>query len=295
MGKFKSAGCVMLSAILYGCQPIFLKLVYTYGGNGISASFFMALFGGVFLGLIMLVKGIPFRLPRNIAKKLLLLATLGSSMTNLLLYYSYTRIPAGLATPLHYVYPVAVTLISVLFFHERLTWSRIAALTLSTMGVALIGSGVSADFLGTAAALLSGFCWAFYIVYLEKSGLSNENEIQINFYLALFGAPICGMAALLTGSLHPLNHPAGWALMILVAIIGRVLAGPLFQCGINGTGSVAAGTLCTLEPITSIVLGGIVLGERLTLPKILGICLVLAGVVLVMAFGDARNQKRIES
>lgn len=293
MDKFRSAGSVILSAILYGCQPVILKLVYTYGGNGVSASFYMSLFGCVLLCSIMLVKRIPFHLSRDVAKKVLILATLGSSMTNMLLYYSYTRIPAGLATPLHYIYPIVVTLISIIFFHEKLTWPRIAALALTIAGVVLISNSNSAsgDAAGITAALLSGCCWAFYIVYLEKSGLAKENGIYIGFYLALFSTPVCGLIALLTGNLHPLNHPMGWGLIILVAIIGRVLAGPLFQRGIEGTGSVIAGLLSTLEPITSIILSRIVLHESLTVPKIAGICLVLLGVVVVIVSGNQKASK----
>ena len=62
----------------------------------------------------------------------------------------------------------------------------------------------------------------------------------------------------------------------------------LFQLGIRYTGAVAAAILSTLEPITSVILGVLVLGELFTTRKIAGCVCILFSVVLIAAAGKKR-------
>lgn len=275
--------CVAFSAVCYGMQPSLISLVYANGGNSFSTAFGLCALGAVLLGLVVCRQKKSLRISGKLFVKLLILDTFGGTATSLLLYYSYARISSGLSTTLHYVYPIVVALLLAIFCHEKLTLRKGMALGMAVCGIVLI-SGIesdSMDFIGVAAAVASGCCWGFYIVYMDKSGIAAQDSYVMSFYLALISVPECGLAALLTHSCQPLAFPKGWLYLLAVAIISRLLAGPLFQKGISGTGSMIAGVLSTLEPITAMLLSLALTGERLTLGKWMGAVLVLGGACLI--------------
>lgn len=291
MSKARSVGAIVLASVVYGCLPVTLKISYQYGATGINAAFWMSISGTIILAILMIICRVPFRLPRKALKKILLLAIPGSAMTTVFLYYSYTRISAGLATSLHYVYPVVIMLISVVWYHEKVTFLKITALVMTISGICIISlNDVTIDFLGILTALISGCCWAFYILFLEKSGLSKENALRVNFYLALFSIPACGILMFLTNSTKPITAPTGWLTLILAAVASRAIAGPLFQMGVKGSGPVVSSLLSTLEPITSVILGVLILNEHLSRSKQVGIYLVLSSVVIVLV-SSAKSKK----
>lgn len=282
-GKGKYIAMVVLSAILYGSMPIIAKLIYEHGGNNYNVTLYEALFAAVFLAAILKKKHISLRISLDEFKKLAILGAFGSTFTILLLYYSYSLISAGLATTLHYIYPVAVTLMLIVFSREKASLKTMLALGLAVGGIALIsGAGGRTSAAGVICAVLSGICWAFYIVYLDKSGLTKQNGFLVCFYVSLINIPVCGAAALITGNLKPLDDPFALALIAAAAFIGRVVAGPLFQKGIGRAGSMSSGILSTLEPITSMLLGWIVLREALTAQKTAGAAMVLCGVIVTV-------------
>ena len=297
MRRFRGILFVASSAILYGVQPTFVTLSYLHGGNSFSVTFLMVLGASVALGFMVLAGHQPFRISRSIFVKLLILNTFGNCSTSLLLYYSYTRIPSGLAVSLHYLYPIVVAILLAVFFHERLTLRKIIALLIAVVGIAMISgihqNGVdSIDPIGVTAALISSICWGFYIVYIEKSGIATHDSRLMNFYMALFSIPICAAAVLLTGSVQPITFPMGWIGVAGACLIGRVLAGPLFQKGIHGTGPLMAGVLATLEPITAMLLSIVLSEEVMTPNKLIGSSLVIVAACLMTLQKDSPYPQR---
>ena len=99
----------------------------------------------------------------------------------------------------------------------------------------------------------------------------------------------------LIGNLRRRDRPAGASLNrpgVAVCIPGLHLclrgSDRLFQLGIRYTGASTAAILSTLEPITSVILGVLVLGELFTARKIAGCLCILLSVVLIAAAGKKR-------
>ena len=66
----------------------------------------------------------------------------------------------------------------------------------------------------------------------------------------------------------------------LISLITTLGAMPLLQIGIRYEGASTAGILSTVEPITTIILGAIFLGEIINASQILGGALIITGVLL---------------
>ena len=84
-------------------------------------------------GILLLDKQ-PFRIRRKEILPLLLLACLYDSSA-VFLFWGYQFMSSGVATTLHFMYPVLTTLIMMIFFHEKKSLWRMAAIALAVAGV----------------------------------------------------------------------------------------------------------------------------------------------------------------
>jgi len=90
------------------------------------------------------------------------------------------------------------------------------------------------------------------------------------------------VAGLVVGDLHPDAVAApglGW--LAAIAVVSTVAAIGLFFAGLRHVGSTTASIVSTAEPLTTVLLASVVLGESLDAVQLLGGALVLAGVVVL--------------
>ena len=71
-----------------------------------------------------------------------------------------------------------------------------------------------------------------------------------------------------------------------------VLAVRLFQLGVRYSGSTAASLLSTMEPVTSTILGMLILHEAMDAKKLIGCVAIVLSVILVVV-GTSRGEKEI--
>lgn len=286
MNDLRYPGMVIGSAVLYGIIPSLMKITFSYGGNGILSTLYSCLFALPVLYLWMRREKISLRVSPAILKKLAVLS-LGTCPTSILLYLSYSYLPVGMATTLHFIYPIATAVYLFVFFHERFTAASLTALLLAFAGVLCLGFSqmTGSALLGVALAVSSGLTWAFYIVYLDRSGLSALPACQLNFYMALANLISSAVLSLVTGCFAVYSAAFIWPLVILTAILQRVIANALFQIGLSGTKALTTSILSTFEPLTSIFVGAVFLKESLTAMQMLGILMILIAIVINLSSG----------
>ena len=293
MHNGKYPALVIASAVIYGVCPTLIKLTYAFGGNGLLCTFYICLFALPFLYGWMRRAGVGLKVDRRTLGSLGLLA-LSSSATSLLLNSSYAFIPVGMATTLHFIYPVAVAAYLFCFFRQRMGALRMAALALSAAGVLFqsAGSLTGGNLTGIALAAGSGLTWAFYMVYMEKSGLKDLHASVLNFYMALGNAICAGVASGVTNRFAVFGDASIWLLLLFVGFAQRVAANAMFQVGLRGTGSFRAGIFSTFELTTSVIVGVIALREHFTQPQLIGMALILSGIATNLYAGVCDNRRR---
>jgi drug/metabolite transporter (DMT)-like permease len=221
----------------------------------------------------------------------MLLLSLGFGATPLLLFASYNSIASGMATTIHFVYPIFVLLGCVLFCREKLSQIKLLCVTLCTVGLLCFYTpGDAANLSGIVLAFLSGVTYAFYIIYLDRSGLSSLAPFTLAFWLSLFTSADLALFLVLTDSFRFLMTPLGWGMSFGFALIFAVAASVSFQIGIKDVGAQRAAILSTFEPITSIVVGIAVFSEPFGLRTGAGVLLILAGVLLLTLFDPEKTQ-----
>ena len=273
---------LILSAFIYGFTPILAKAVYSGGTNGMTLTFLRAAMSLPLLFLVLVVKKIDLRLEKGQAKRVVLLAVVGNSLSIICLYVAYSFISVGLATVLHYIYPLLIVLICALFFKERMGRRKLIAAVLVTMGILLFmdvnGKG---DIFGAVMAFLSGLFYAFNVLYMDKSGLDRMHYLKLTFYISLIMSVTVFLFALPGRQLAFDMSAEAWILAGVISVLVTLCGLPLFQLGVLYEGAATAGILSTVEPITGVLLGAALLGEPLTWAGLVGCALILLGVVLI--------------
>lgn len=292
--KNKNLGfiAVIISAIIFGSMPLLAKLIYSNGGNSISLifyRFFLSL--PILYWLVKKNKSIDIKVTKLELKNLILVSVFGYSATALLLFISYNYISSGMATTLHFVYPIFVVLGSMIFYKDKPSLLKIICVLSCTVGVVLFSENTgSTSLLGITAAFISGITYSFYILFIDKSNLKDMHPFKLTFYLCLISSIIVFVYSLITKTFTMDMTLLGWLLTILLSLLVSVGAVSLFQYGIMTVGSQNTAIFSTFEPITSVIIGIMVFYEAFTLRTFIGSIFILAAVVIT-ALSEGSKEK----
>ena len=180
---------------------------------------------------------------------------------------------AGLVALLLYAYPMLVCLLAAAFLGERLTPRRVALLAASLSGIALtVGGGH-----GTVAGIALGLgAAAFYSVYIVVGAreLARTDALASSTVVCLSAA-----ATLLVACFFREPHLPGvwwgWLSIAAIAVVSTVVAMIAFFAALKRIGPAVASIASTLEPVVTVILAWLVLGEALAPIQVAGGALVL--------------------
>lgn len=284
--RLKGTISVIISAIVFGGMPLMAKVYYREGGNAVNLSLYRFLLILPFLYiLIKKEKDLSLKITKEEFKKILLMSGIGFSPTALLLYMSYNYIPSGMATTIHFMYPVFVILGCVLFYKEKISPIKIMAVILCTLGILMFYDGEGQiNILGIALAFASAVVYSFYTVYLDKSGMKEMNVFKLTFYIYLISAAILFIFSIITKSLTLNITPLGWIMALILSVLVGIGGACLFQLGVRIIGAQNTAILSTFEPITSIIIGVLFLDESFGIKTLFGIIFILVAVILISVF-----------
>ena len=188
------------------------------------------------------------------------------------------------AAALLYTAPAIVLLLSALLFSEKLTPRKIVCVLLSVLGCALVsglGSGGAAlNLRGLLLGLGAGLGYALYSIFsrlIQQKGYSTYTNVCWTFLIAaaayLAIALGDGTAAQIVGL------PGAALLSVVCGLFTGLLAYLLYTAGLRELEPSRAAQLATIEPVFAALLGAVLFSQRLSLPELLGVALVVAAVV----------------
>ena len=275
---------IIASAVIFGTMPLMANTIYAQGVNPMTLVLLRNLMSLPILGFLAWRQNGSLRVPVKTALKVGLIGLKGCCVTQLLLFASYRTLPSGTATVLHFVYPAVVALGGVLVFRQKKSLREWAAIGICLVGVLLFYDPEQPlDWNGAALALLSGVAFAAYVLLLGAFQDKGVTGFLFNFWAILACAAALGVVCPLTGTLQLPTTWIGWALCLMVAVVVNIGAVTLFQQGTFRIGSQKAAILSTLEPITGVALGVLVLNESISLSTGIGTALVVLASILIAA------------
>ncbi len=285
--KQKGIVFTVISTIIFGITPAIGKMTYAMGNNGIQLAFLRHLFVVPLFLLIVFYQQVSLKLTKQQLKDVIKVGFFGNTLTVVLLYSSYSYIGVGSATVLHFLYPLFVCVINFLFYQQSLNKKQIICLIIAIIGILCFIDSSASSLIGFLCAIFSGVFFAYYMIGMDHSTIRYINPYVFNFYLVAMNAIIIFIFALITHNLSMMPIE-GYLLAMIVAVFTSLIGVVLFQKGICCLGASLTAILSTLEPITSIIVGMIFLGESLTIMKMIGCGLVLISTfILVKAQGGS--------
>lgn len=280
--RTKGLLATMISAVFFGFIPLFVKTICAGGGNSVSAAFYRFFLSVPVLYIYLKAQGISMRITRTEFAKIALITIFGYGGTAVLLFSSYNFIPSGMSTTIHFMYPVFTILGCMIFFKEKVSPLKLLCVVLCFGGILLFYNGESGgSILGMALSFLSGVTYAFYTIYLEKSGLQKMENLKLIFYMNTVAAAMILVMALLTAQFTLRLTPLAWGTAVFFATATSLIGVLGYQIGVKCIGPQNAAILSTFEPITSVIVGVLVYREAFSARTLLGCLCVLSAVVIV--------------
>ncbi|NWJ45173.1 MAG: DMT family transporter [Chloroflexi bacterium] len=281
-------GIVAIAGASYGVQSVLAK--YAYEGNANVASLLTIRFIGaglvIWLTIWLLIRRgvrLQVRQPRRKALSFFLLGLIW--ITNALFYYmGLELLPAGTAALLVFVFPVLIVLWSVLFFNEKLSWTKTIALGLALLGCFLtvdpgtaFMAGATFSWLGALYVFGSAFSNSWYSVLAQHFG-KNTNGLIMAGYCIPVTAVCFTLYVSVTGTFRFDMTVAGWICCIAIGILTGFSVFLLLM-GINIIGATRSGIVATSEPAVAVLLGALLLDESINAAKLLGGFLIVLAIL----------------
>lgn len=285
MKKLKGLFLAIISSSTFGMIPLF-ALPAIHEGVGLeSVLFYRFALSTLVVGAILLFRKTGLRVT---GKEFATLFVLGSlyAFTALFLTASYLHIPSGIATTIHFLYPVLVTGIMILCFKAKASLPTLIATAMAIGGVYLLSGGENGGFVsikGLAMVLLTVITYALYIVGVNKSNVQNMDGLKMTFYV-LFSATIVFLINLFSkgNGLDAIPNYSTGINLLLLALIPTLISDLTLILAIQHIGSTTTAIMGCMEPLTAVSCGVFFLNEHFGAPQFYGTMIILLAVFLVI-------------
>ena len=186
--------------------------------------------------------------------------------------------------------PVFMALLGLMILHERLAWYQVAGILLAAFGVLLVVAkgdlttlvagkfGTPGDFL----VLISAPNWAVFSA-LSRSGLKKYSATLMMFYVMSFGWIFISILFFLTSGIRQIaSIPSdGWIAIAFLGVFCSGIAYIFWYDALKALTVAQTGAFLYLEPLITVIVAALLLGEAVLLATLVGGITILLGVWLV--------------
>lgn len=278
---------IILAGIFWGSMGIFVRKLGTYGFTPIQIVCIRVVLAALVFCVVQLAKDPKgFRISLRDVPLFLGLG-LGSILFFTVCYFTaISMMTLSTAAILLYTSPIWIMLMSLLFFHEKLTTKKIIALVLAFGGCVLVSgiSGGGLTIMGLLVGLGSGIGYGLYSI-LGTVALRRYTPYTVTtwtFIIAAIGSILISHPADLMAKISVAPSISGLlGFSLLTALVTAVIPFLAYTLGLRSVEASKAGILATVEPMVATLIGIFVFSEPLTLMSGVGVLLILAAVVIL--------------
>ena len=254
-------------------------IAYAAGSSPLAVNAVRATVAAMVLAILLSLHRIPLALPpreRSI--------TLGLGIVNAAysyaLYAALIYVPVAVAVLIFYTYPLWTALVAWVTRSEAPTARGVIAVALGIIGIGLVvGTPATVpDWRGVGLALGAAFAFTFLLTVNARI-LRGRDSRPVTLHMLVSACAVYFLAALLLREFPLPGSAPGWSafgaisLFYSFAIIGIFVA-------VAALGPVRTALSMNFEPVASVVLSWIILGQRLSPGQILGAAFVIAAITL---------------
>jgi drug/metabolite transporter (DMT)-like permease len=270
------AVCIAFSGILYEWAAV----------SPSTGTVFRALFGLPLLGLVAWLEhrrygGLPARTVR-----LALLAGVFFAGDLTFWHHAIAAVGAGLATVLGNLQVLIVGVVAWLVFGERPSRNTFIAVPIVLIGVVLISGVVGGEAfganpaLGVVLGLLTALCYGGYLLTIRRGGRDLRRPAG-PVAVATFSTAVCAaLVGVVVDDLDPLPAPASLAWLALLGLTSQSLGYLLISISLSRLPAVLTSIILLAQPVMTVGLGIVLLGERPSPEQLVGVVFVIGGIAV---------------
>ena len=229
--------------------------------------------------------------PRWSRSDWLMLAALGASgifLYNICFLYGLQLIEAGRGALVVALTPALVAASDWLFFGAPMSPLKATGIIVAMFGCLLVVSNGDLQLLvsgqiGVGEWLIIGcsMLWAVY-TFIGRRATRSLSPLAMTFGASLTGCAMLTGAALLQGSLFSLAETTwrAWSSIAFLGVFGVAVAFTWYAAAVQEIGATRSAAFINLVPVSAVLLGALLLHERLGIAVLAGGSLVIAGVLM---------------
>ena len=274
----------LASSASFGLIPLFTVPLLTGGMGFMSVLTYRFVFATMFLAIMLMLRKQSFAVKKKDLLSLLLLSVF-YIISSLFLIWGYTFMSSGIATTIHFMYPVITTVIMMFFFHERKSPWRIGAVLTAIAGVYFLSKkngDAEFDWLGVIIVLISGLGYALYLVAIGQMKKLEVKGLKLTFYVFFLSTLILLTGMFTFGNIESIGNTTNLTNLLLLAFIPTVISNLTLVEAIKRIGSTLTSVLGAMEPVTAVIVGIFVFNEAFTTTIAIGITLIISAVCVII-------------
>ncbi len=202
----------------------------------------------------------------------------------MILFTAYDLLPAQIAQPLNYTWPIVLSLFAIFFLKQNFSLKLLFSILLSFFGVIIISmtkgdfKAYSFSYFGIFLALLSSFVWAVYWILNMKRNLDPIESLFLNF---LFGTIYSFFFLLID---HVSFVIPNFKALLSLVYVGTFEMGLTFLFWFNALNysdnTSKISNLIYLSPFISLIFIHYIVGEKIMIGTIYGLALIILGIFM---------------
>lgn len=219
---------------------------------------------------------------------ILILGGLNFLLSNGLTTWSVKYISAGLAAIIAAIFPLWLVVISLFSSKSKISWKPVTGFIIGFGGVCIIFYEHLHDFLnkdfqfGILLSVLATWSWAFGTLYTKKQAANFNPYFSLGLQMLISGFFLF-LLTNLSGQAVPLTAIPwqSWAAIGYLVVFGSVISFIAYLYALQNLSAEQTSLYAYVNPVVAVVLGSLLLSERLTVFIAVGGGVALFGVYLV--------------
>jgi len=275
----KGVAAAIISAVCFGFLAIFAKLGYNLKISTSDMLFFRFAIGFLIFTIYFILKDYNLFIIKkiNLLKAFLAGAFLYFTQSNLF-FLAVKNTSVSTASLILYLYPLFVTILSIIIFKYRLNKITSISLVLIILGSCLIFYDAFSNkysLFGILCALGASITFSFYLIFIQYS-LQTQKPLTFSYYVILFASITFAFNADYS---MPINHNT--ILLVLgLSFVSTFLAISLLYISIEIIGAVYASIFSSIEPVITVLASVFILSEKVNSIKVTGMILIVISILL---------------
>lgn len=278
---------ILFAAFLWGTLGVIAVNLNKFGYDGFHVASLRVIFSSFFIVILLIFTFKDIILSFKKSYKILILQSLiGVFSYNVFYFLAIAEIGVIFSVCLLYTSPIWTLLFEKVFYGETNSYRRILLAFFAFIGVVMAlnlqANNVSLSLYGVLFGLVAGASYALYYVI----GKRVLKDVQPNTLLVSSFTISSLFFLFIPNTWDGLCHLAMerdvivWVAFLAISLIGTVFSYFLFTWGLRSVSPPTISILTTIEPLTSITLAALLLGETLYPIQWLGMALIVGCNVL---------------